>query len=206
LIEAQPAKFAAMEMITEGGSGVPLTVGGWLTPDGLVGAIEIPNLASLIATRSTTGILPGLDTIPADRLPPVNIVHLSFQVMVGLGFAMLGLAAWYGILWWRRRRLPESRWFWRGATVAGLGAVVAMEAGWITTEVGRQPWIVWQLVRTADAVTAANGIIWSLTAIVVVYVGLSVGTLAALRRIARQFGATGDAATPYGPPPDRASA
>ena len=201
LIEAQPAKFAAMELVTEGGSNVPFTVGGFLRDGEVVGALEIPGLGSLLGTRDIDGVLPGLDQIPPDQIPPVNIVHVSFQVMVAIGTALLVLALVYGWVWWRRRRLPRSRWFWRAAAGAGVAAVVAMEAGWITTEVGRQPWIVWQLVRTEDAVTAADGLVWSLAAITVVYLALSGATIAALRRIATSFREGGDVATPYGPPP-----
>lgn len=201
LIDAQPAKFAAMELIPEGGSNVPLTLGGFLKDGEVVGALEIPGLASLLGTRSFSGELPGLDQIPVDELPPVNIVHTSFQIMVGLGTALLLLSMWFAFTWWRRRRPPESKWFWRSASVAGIGAIVAMEAGWITTEVGRQPWIVWQLVRTSDAVTSADGIIWSLIGIVVVYLGLGVATMIALRRISDGFRSGGEVATPYGPPP-----
>lgn len=206
LIEAQPAKFAAMELITEGGEAVPLTVGGVLVDGEVVGAIEIPRLASLIGTRDPNGVLPGLDQIPEDEIPPVNIVHWSFQVMVGLGMALLFLSGWYGWQWWRKKDLPQSRWFWRLASAAGIAAVIAMEAGWITTEVGRQPWVVWQLVRTEDAVTNAGGIVWSLAAITLVYLGLGAATLITLRRMSRAFAGGGDVPTPYGPPDREESA
>lgn len=202
LIEAQPAKFAAMELITEGGSNVPLTVGGLIVDDELVGAIEIPGLASLLGTRSFEGELPGLDGIPPDEMPPVNIVHTSFQVMVALGTGLLILSGWFGVRWWRKRTLPESKWFWRAASVAGIGATIAMEAGWITTEVGRQPWVVWGLVRTEDAVTAANGVIWSLLAIILIYLSLAIASVITLRRISAGFREGAEVATPYGPPSD----
>ncbi len=203
LIEAQPAKFAAMELIPEAGTRVPLTVGGFLKDGEVVAGIEIPGLASVLGTRSLDGALPGLDQIPPEEVPPVNIVHVAFQLMVAIGFGLLALSLWMAIVWWRRKRLPESVWFWRGTSVAGLGAVVAIESGWITTEVGRQPWIVWQLVRTADAVTAAQGVIWSMSAIAVVYLVLTGATLIALRRISAGFSRGAEVATPYGPPPAR---
>lgn len=205
LIDAQPAKFAAMEMIPEGGTNVPLTVGGFLVDDQLVGAIEIPGLASLLGTRDLNGELPGLDQIPEDEIPPVNIVHFSFQVMVALGTLLLILSIYFAIYWLRRRSLPKRRWFWWAASSAGVSAVIAMEAGWITTEVGRQPWIVWQLVRTEDAVTAADGVVWSFLAIALVYLGLSVATIIALRRISSAVRRGEEVATPYGPPPDKVS-
>ncbi len=200
LIEAQPAKFAAMELIPHGGSEVPLTVGGFLIDGEVVGAIEIPGLASLLGTRSLNGELPGLDQIPADETPPVNVVHIAFQIMVGLGLLFVGLSVWFAAAWWKRRGPPPSRWFWILAAGSGVGAVVAMEAGWIVTEVGRQPWVVWQIVRTADAVTRANGIVWSLAAIVIVYTGLGIATIMVLRRISRRLRSGDDVVTPYGPP------
>ncbi len=200
LIDAQPAKFAAMELIPEGGGRVPFTVGGFLIDGELRYSLEIPNLASVLATRHADGVLPGLDEFPADELPPVNIVHVSFQVMVGIGVLLLALSAAFAYTWWRRRRPPEGRWFWQAASFAGVAAVIAMEAGWITTEVGRQPWVVYGLVRTADAVTNAEGLMWSLAAIVVVYVGLGAATLITLRRMSRRFAMGDEVATPYGPP------
>ncbi|MDQ3500159.1 MAG: cytochrome ubiquinol oxidase subunit I [Actinomycetota bacterium] len=201
LIEAQPAKFAAMELIPEGGRSLPLTLGGIYRDGDVVGAIEIPGLASFLGTRDFNGELPGLDQFPDDELPPVNIVHFSFQVMVGLGVLMLALSATFGIAWWRHRRPPQGRWFWRSAALAGVASVIAMEAGWITTEVGRQPWIVYGLVRTADAVTEADGIIWSLIGTTIVYLGLTAGTVVSLRRIAVGLRRGRDVATPYGPSP-----
>jgi cytochrome d ubiquinol oxidase subunit I len=203
LIDAQPAKFAAMELIAETGPDQPLTVGGIWVDGEVVGAIEIPGLASLLGRRSIDGVLPGLDQVPLDELPPVNIVHASFQLMVAIGFGLLALSLWFAISWWRRKRVPEGKWFWRFAAASGAAAVVAMEAGWITTEVGRQPWIVWQLVRTADAVTAASGVVWSFLGIFLVYTLLTVATVVALRRISAGFARGGEVATPYGPPPER---
>jgi cytochrome d ubiquinol oxidase subunit I len=211
LIEAQPAKFAAMEMIPEAGAGLPFTIGGFLVDGEVRWAIEIPKLGSLLGRWDPEGELPGLDQFPEDELPPVNVVHTSFQVRVAIGTALLGLAAWFGLIWWRRRRgppppdelehrLPQSPWFWRAASVAGAAAVVAMLAGWITTEVGRQPWIVYELVRTRDAVTAAGGLMWSLTAITVIYVGLGTATIVALRRMSAKFRSGDQVSTPYGPP------
>lgn len=205
LIEAQPAKFAAMELVTETGGNQPWTLGGFLVDGEVVGAVEIPALGSLLGTRSLDGELPGLDQIPEAETPPVNIVHTSFQVMVGLGTLLLLLSLYFGIHWWRKRQLPGKRWFWWSAAGSGVASVIAMEAGWITTEVGRQPWIVWQLVRTEDAVTAANGVIWSLLAITFVYLGLTAATIVALRRISSGMREGGEVATPYGPPPERGS-
>ncbi len=201
LIEAQPAKFAAIELLPETQEGAPLALGGVLVDGEVVGAIEIPKLASWLGTRDFNGEVPGLDSVPEDERPPANVVHLAFQVMVGLGTGLVGLSAWFAFVWWRRRRLPGSMWFWRLASGAGLAAIVAMEMGWITTEVGRQPWIVYGVVRTTDAVTAADGIAVSATVISMIYVGLGIITVAVLRRIAVRFAAGEEAPVPYGPNP-----
>lgn len=202
LIDSQPAKFAAMELLPETQTRAPLTLGGVLTDDGeVVGAIEIPGVASWLGTRDINGEVPGLDAVPAEDRPPANVVHISFQLMVAIGTGLLGLAVWFALVWWRRRDLPRSAWFWRLASVAGVGAIVAMESGWVTTEVGRQPWIVYGLVRTADAVTGADGIVVSATAISLTYVALGIITVAVLRRMAKRFAEGDDTPAPYGPDP-----
>jgi cytochrome d ubiquinol oxidase subunit I len=104
--------------------------------------------------------------------------------MVGLGLGLLGLAAWQALVWWRRKSLPATRWFWRAAALGGPAAIVALEAGWVTTEVGRQPWIVYGVQRTADAVNPAPGLWLGLVAVVVVYAGLTAGSVYVLRRLA----------------------
>ena len=113
----------------------------------LHGAIQIPNGLSLLTRLDPHARITGLDGVPADQRPPVNVVHLAFDAMVGIGFALLALGGWVAWSWWRRRDLPATRWFLRAVAVSGVAAVVAMEAGWITTEVGRQPWIVYRLLR-----------------------------------------------------------
>lgn len=202
LIDTQPAKFAAIELLPKTETRAPLTLGGFLSDDGEVrGAIEIPGLASWLGTRDINGEVPGLDSVAPENRPPANVVHWSFQLMVAIGTALLALAAWFALVWWRRRDLPKSRWFWRCAAAAGVAAAVAVEAGWVTTEVGRQPWIVYGIVRTKDAVTAANGIVVSATAISLTYVVLAVVTIGVLRRMSRRFAAGDDAPAPYGPDP-----
>ena len=199
LIDAQPAKFAAMELLPETTAGAPMTLGGFLVDGKVRGAIEIPGLASFLAARDFNAVVPGLDSVPADERPPANIVHWSYQLMVALGTGLLALSAWFAFIWWRKRDVPQGVWFWRFASLAGLGAIVALEAGWVTTEVGRQPWIVHGVVRTADAVTAAEGIVVTAAAITALYLVLGVVTLAVLRRMSRRFAAGEDVATPYGP-------
>jgi cytochrome d ubiquinol oxidase subunit I len=199
LIEAQPAKFAAMELVPQTRSNAPLTLGGLYLDGEVRWAIEIPGLASLLGTRSLDGELPGLNEIPVADTPPVNVVHVAFQVMVGIGTGLLILAAWFGWSWWRRRGPPDTRLFWFAAASAGVASVIALEAGWIVTEVGRQPWIVWQLVRTKDAVSLSTGIVASAITISLVYLGLGIVTIVVLRLITRRMDEGDDVETPYGP-------
>jgi cytochrome d ubiquinol oxidase subunit I len=202
LVERQPAKFAAMELLPETRTQAPLTVGGFFVDGEVVGAIEIPLLGSFLATRDIDGEVPGLDAIPAGDVPPVNVVHIAFQVMVGIGTFLVILAGWFGWSWLRRRGPPESKLFWIGAASAGVLATIALEAGWTVTEVGRQPWIVWQIVRTRDAVSASTGIVASAIAISVLYVALGIVTIVVLRIISRRMEAGEDVETPYGPTRD----
>jgi cytochrome d ubiquinol oxidase subunit I len=104
--------------------------------------------------------------------------------MVGLGFGLLLLAVVYGVTWSRRRRIPGTPWFLRAVAVSGVAAVVALEAGWVTTEVGRQPWIVYGILRTADAVSPAPGLFVGFYAVVVIYLLLTALTVFVLRRMA----------------------
>lgn len=204
LVDAQPAKFASIELLPETRTNAPLTVGGILVDGEVVGAIEIPGLASFLGTYDFGAEVPGLDAVPPDERPSdrlVSIVHLSFQTMVSMGMVLLGLAGWYAYSFWRRRRLPTSRWFWRLTAYSGVMAVVALETGWMTTELGRQPWIVQGVLRVGDAVTNAGGIVWSLTAITLVYVGLGFVTIRVLRSVAERLEAGEDAPAPYGPTP-----
>jgi cytochrome bd ubiquinol oxidase subunit I len=181
----QPAKLAAMEGQYETTAGAGLSIGGIYRDNELRYSLEIPYALSLLIHHDPDGVVPGLEEVPADRRPPVNVVHLAYNAMVLIGSALLVLAAWFGLVWWRRRRLPDTAWFLRAVAVSGVAAVVAMEAGWITTEVGRQPWIVYGLMRTADAVSPAPGLAWGLVAVVLVYTVLTVFTVVVLRRLTR---------------------
>jgi cytochrome d ubiquinol oxidase subunit I len=200
--ENQPAKLAAMEGLYETTAGAPLSVGGIFVDDEMRYALEIPNGLSLLIHHDPDGVVTGLAEFPPDERPPVNVVHLAFDVMVGLGTALLLLALWFGFVWWRRRRIPGTPWFLRAVAVSGVAAVVAMEAGWVTTEVGRQPWTVYGILRTADAVSPAPGLYLGFYAVVVVYVLLTALTVVVLRRLAH----SSDTPAPQerdAPPPDR---
>ncbi len=206
----QPAKFAAMELITRTGPRQPETLGGILVDGQVVGGIQVPDVASLLAGFSPDTVITGLDAIPVDQQPPASIVHLSWDAMVGLGTLLVLLGLWSLFLRWRRRDYATTRWFLRAAALSGVAAVVAMEAGWIVTEVGRQPWIVYLVLRTTDAVTHSAGVEATFVAVVGLYAALGIGLLVALGGLARRWaaqdaaaggraGVAGDDAVPYGP-------
>jgi len=180
----QPAKFAAMEAHYRTEAGAPITIGG--IPDDAAMTtrygLRIPRGLSLLATGDPNASVRGLDTIPRDEWPNTRIVHWAFDLMVGAGSAMLAIAAWAGWLWWRRRRVPDDRWLLRALVVAGPLGLIAIEAGWIVTEVGRQPWIIYGVMRTADAVTPMTGLVVPFVTFTVVYLFLSVILVYLLRR------------------------
>jgi cytochrome bd ubiquinol oxidase subunit I len=175
--EHQPLKLAAFEGLQETTKGAPFS---------LVGGIEIPDLLSLLAFHDPNATVTGLDSVPPDDRPPVDVVKLSFRTMVAIGSALAALGAWFMWTWWRHGRLPSSPWFHRALVVAGPASVVALVAGWVTTEVGRQPWVVYEVMRTEQAVTGAGGIPVGFAALALVYVGLFAITAVMLRRLGRQ--------------------
>jgi len=123
--------------------------------------------------------------------------------MVGICTALIALGLWLGIAWWRRRDIPKTPWFLRAVAVSGAAAVIALECGWIVTEVGRQPWIVYNVMRTKDAVTDASGVSITLAAIVLLYVALGTATVVVLRAMSRRWreAEIPDTDVPYGPRP-----
>jgi cytochrome bd ubiquinol oxidase subunit I len=185
-LEHQPAKVMAMEGHFESHPhGAPLILFGIPDPanDRIDYAIEIPKASSLILKHDPNAPLAGLDTIPRADRPPVQIVFWSFRIMVGLGFAMLGLGL-LSLIARARKRLYDWRWLHLLGLLMGPAGFVAVIAGWVTTEAGRQPWTIYGLLRTADAVSpiAAPGVGGSLIAFVIVYFGVfSVGILYILK-------------------------
>ena len=158
---------------------------------------------SLLAGFGPGTQVTGWDTVPASGRPPVVwLIHLCFDAMVGLGFLLLAAGLWAAWEWWRRRRLPPQRLFWAAGAVSGLAAVAAMECGWVVTEVGRQPWVVYRLQTTAAAATANGGILASLSLVIVVYAVLGAATIAILRMLSRRWrrGDLAESSVPYGPP------
>ncbi len=157
----QPAKLAAMEGQFKTERGAPLRIGGW--PDEAAGetryAIEIPYALSFLAFKDPQAEVKGLLAFPREHWPPVAIVHVAFQVMVALGsyLALVSVVALW--LMWRRRDLTRHRWLLRALVLAAPMGFICTEAGWIVTEVGRQPWIIYGLMRTEAAVTPMPGLV-----------------------------------------------
>lgn len=211
----EPVKFAAMELVHETGTNVPEVLGGWMSPDGTVrGGLHIPGLASWLSdpARGTSTEIRGLTAVaPRDRPTTweVNVVHLAWDAMLGAATFLLVLSAWFAWSWWRRRDLPPSRWFLRAAAASGVVAVVAMEAGWVVTEVGRQPWVVHGYLRVADAATSHRGIWVTFWVVTAVYLALGVVLVRVLRGMSarwRRAAAEPAAGLPYGPRPPLAGA
>jgi cytochrome d ubiquinol oxidase subunit I len=201
----EPAKFAAIEMLPTTGTHVPEILGGVLVDGKVRYGIPIPSGASLLSGFSSGTRIRGLDAVPAAVRPAdhlVTTVHLAFDVMVGIGTALLGLALWFAVLWWRRRAVPDNRWFLRCTAVSGVLTIVALEAGWVVTEVGRQPWTVVGLLLTRDAVTTSGNLWLFFAATVALYALVGAGTfhvLGLMRRRWRESGRDGEELVPYGP-------
>jgi len=172
----QPVKLAAMEGHFKTERGAPLRIGGW--PDEAAGetryAIEIPYGLSLLAFEDPTAEVKGLLDFPRQDWPPVAIVHVAFQVMVGLGSYMALVSAAALWLMWRRRELTRHRWLLRALVLAAPMGFICAEAGWIVTEVGRQPWIIHGIMRTAEAVTPMPGLVVPFLVFTGLYAGLGV--------------------------------
>jgi cytochrome d ubiquinol oxidase subunit I len=208
----EPVKFAAIELVPETESDVPETLFGRLNSDGdVTGGIPIPGLASWLSDPSTgkNTVIQGLDTVPEDERPTlreVNTVHLAWDVMVGIGTLLFLLSAWYGLCWLFRRDMPKSKWFLRIAAGAGVAAVIAMEAGWVVTEVGRQPWIVHGYMKVDQAATTNEGVWATFLVVLAIYIALGITTVLVLRGMSRRWRAAGagadtDHEVPYGPKP-----
>ena len=181
----QPVKLASIEGLGHTTRGAPEHLLGWYEDGRVKDGIEIPRLLSLLAEHDPNATIAGLDTVaPRDR-PPVNVVRIAFQVMVGIGTLLALLAVFYLAVRVRHRRLPRSRWFYRALVAAGPLSLAALVAGWITTEVGRQPWIVYGVMRTSSAVTSADGVPVGYGTLVVVYVALGAAVFWVLRKVSR---------------------
>jgi cytochrome d ubiquinol oxidase subunit I len=186
----QPTKLAALEGVGRTVRGAPEHIGGWYTNGEVKYGLRIPRLLSLLAFHNLNAKVQGLDAVRAANRPPVNVVRVAFQIMVGVGTLLALLGVVYLLVRWRRRlrpaaeALPDSRWFYRAVAAAGPLSLVALISGWVTTEAGRQPWVVYGTMRTAQAVTRAGGIPVGYATLALVYLGVALAVLWVLRRLA----------------------
>jgi cytochrome bd ubiquinol oxidase subunit I len=180
----QPTKLAALEGLGPTTRGADLHILGWYTNGKVKFGIAIPHGLSVLAFHDWNATVQGLDAVPASDQPPINTVRFAFQTMVGIGTLMAILGVVFLVVRVRRKRLPESRWFYRAVVLAGPASVVALICGWVTTEVGRQPWVVYHVMRTSQAVTGAGGLPVGYVTLALAYLGVAAGVVWILRRLA----------------------
>jgi cytochrome d ubiquinol oxidase subunit I len=172
----QPAKLAAMEAHYKTAKSASLTLGG--IPDDETGevkyGIEIPYLLSFLAHGDFNAEVTGLDKIPTDERPPVLVTHIAFEVMVGLGSLLMLIAVTYWYFRWRNPNGILRRWFLKILTYATPLGFIALEAGWVVTEVGRQPWIIQGIMKTKDALTPMPGLVYTFIITTLIYVILAI--------------------------------
>jgi cytochrome d ubiquinol oxidase subunit I len=184
----QPAKLAALEGQFETMRGAPLRVGGWPDEEARQTplAIEIPKGLSLLAFHDPNAEVAGLESFPRELWPPVKPVHVGFQIMVGLGTVMAVISLWAGIIMIRKHSLPAQRRLLLALAIVAPFGFIATEAGWTVTEVGRQPWVVQGLIRTADAVTPMPGLIVPMTLFTLLYLMLGAIVVVLIARMVRE--------------------
>lgn len=173
--QRQPAKLAAMEALYKTEKPAPLLIGGIVDEKNktVSKAIEIPGALSFLAHGDFEAEVKGLDQIPEDEHPPVAVTHYAFQVMVGLGTLMMLISLIYFCVLWRKKTILNARWLLKLFVFAIPLGYIALEAGWVVTEVGRQPWVINGIMRTVDAVTPMPGIAWSFYLFSGIYFSLS---------------------------------
>jgi cytochrome d ubiquinol oxidase subunit I len=193
----QPVKLAALEGLGTTTKGAPEHLLGWYTSGHVAYGIEIPRLLSLLAFHNINATVTGLDSVPTSDQPPVNIIRFAFQTMVGIGSLLALLSVVFLFIRWRTGRLPRTPWFYGALAFAGPLAFIALIAGWVTTEVGRQPWVVYRVMRTSDAVTGADVIPVSYGLLALAYLILVLAVIWALHRLAK---------VPFEPPPQKQKA
>ena len=181
----QPTKLAAIEGLGSTTRGADEHILGWYTDGKVKFGISIPHGLSLLAFHSWNATVQGLDAVPPDDRPPVNLERYAFQTMVGMGTLMAILGVVFLYVRVRRKRLPESVWFYRAVVLAGPAALVALIAGWMTTEIGRQPWVVYHVMRTSQAVTGAGALPVGYATLALTYVGVAIAVAWILRRLSR---------------------
>jgi cytochrome d ubiquinol oxidase subunit I len=183
--DSQPIKLAALEGLGRTQKGAPIHVLGWYRDGEVKFGVGVPKMLSVLAFHDPNARVQGLDAVPPAERPPVNVTRIAFQTMVGIGTLLAVLGAIVLFLRVRRRALPEWRWFYFALAAAGPLSVVALISGWIVTEVGRQPWVVYRVMPTSQAVTNAGGIPVGYATLWIVYLAVGAGVVWILRRLAR---------------------
>jgi cytochrome d ubiquinol oxidase subunit I len=180
----QPAKLAALEAHYETRRNAPLIIGGIPRDDEerVDYAIRIPSGLSFLLEHTPKAEVAGLDKISRENWPNITVVHWSFDIMVAAGSILLALSGVIGWQWWRTRRAPEAPWLLRTITICSPFGFIAIEAGWMVTEMGRQPWIIYNVMRTKDAVTPMPGLVVPFSVFTLIYIFLSIILVFVLRR------------------------
>jgi cytochrome d ubiquinol oxidase subunit I len=186
--KTQPTKLAAMESHFETRAYAPMVIGGWPDVENrrVDYAIEIPGMLSFLATGDPAATITGLNDIPRDLWPNVPIVHAAFQIMVGLGMLMMFVGIAWAVAARLRRDAAPRRWLLWLIALCGPVGFIALEAGWFVTEVGRQPWVIQGILKTADSVTPSRHVWSMLIAFAALYATLGAVTVALLRYLARK--------------------
>ena len=184
LAKYQPVKLAAMEAQWETERGAPLRIGGIPNEDTEETryALEIPKALSFLAHSDFNAEIMGLKAVPREDRPPVAIVHFAFQIMVACGIVLIVAGVLGGWLAWKHKSLPDQRWYLRFVTLCTPLGFIAIEAGWTVTEVGRQPWIIYNYMRTAEAVTPMPNLVVPFIGFTILYIFLSIIVVILLRR------------------------
>lgn len=180
----QPVKLAAMEAHYETRRGAPIILGG--IPDSEKAevrfGVEVPYGLSLLSFHDPNAEVRGLKDFPRENWPNVPLVHYNFQIMVGCGMVMMLVAAWGVLIWWRKRSLPDSDLFLKTLMLTSPLGFVALETGWMVTELGRQPWVVHNIIHTRDAATPMPGLIVPFTTFTILYLFLMLIVIFLIRR------------------------
>lgn len=199
----QPQKFAAMELVSRTQRGATEWLGGIYFDGKVYFGLGLPKVDSIFVGYSPHTKIIGWRSVPPDQRAPLpTLIHLAFDSMIGLGMALLVLAAWQMWTWRFHHRILQTRWFLVPVAFAGIAATIAMECGWIVTEVGRQPWVVYKLLRTKDAVTSASGVPATLATMLALYAVLSLIVVLVPWQMSRRWRREDpeDEDSPYAPP------
>ncbi len=181
----QPTKLAAMEGLAKTTRGAAEHLLGWYVNGQVKFGIAIPDMLSLLAFHDPRAKVQGLDAVPISERPPVNIERVSFQLMVMIGTGLAALGALFLLLRYRQRHMPSQPWLYLLVALAGPASVITLIAGWMVTEIGRQPWVVYRVMTTAEAVTRARGVPVGYGALAAAYLIVGCGVIWVLRRLAR---------------------